>query len=353
MTDHNRNEVLYMKIDSKTNPLRKIRSGFEICRSTQSPCDLDRLIDIISRIHQYTIHCCGRPAFAELEHPGSRGMRGEEIFHKHLPFDGIAASPHGTAAEVGGRDGGGLRIITLGEGLAAEILISIFPCPAFGEGDGTDEAVLAFPVHGARISKNECLARGDIDVFQRSEAADALLVEPWGGRARRGRDVRRDLPRFEQFFAARVPCVIEETIPRAGDVPPKAEDVVSFRMLPDKFSRGQFCRAGFVLAMGMRLTGLIHIAGSDFLQVFAKDKRIVRHGVQGKAGLTQPSEGVFPRNPCAACDGAKDAVIAVFPLRIHILHFPIRFFYSLSIHQDPSLGYSIARMMDMKCHFMK
>ena len=61
----------------------------------------------------------------------------------------------------------------------------------------------------------------------------------------------------------------------------------------------------------------------------------------------------FPRNPRASGNGPKDAVIAVFPLRIHILHFPIRFFYSLSIHQDPSLVYSIARGLDMKCQFMK
>lgn len=322
-------------------------------RSTQSPCDLDRLIDIIPRIHQHAIHHRGRPAFAELEHPRSRGVRSQEILHDHLPFDGIAASPYGIAAEVGGRDGCGLRIVTLSEGLTAEILISLFPCPAFGEGDGTDEAVLIPAVYGTWISKKKSLARGDVDVFQRSEAALAPFVEPWGGGARRGRDVGRDLPRFEQFFAAAVPGVIDETVPRAGDMPPKAENVVSFRMLPDKFSRGHVCRAGFVLGMGVRLGGLIHVAGSDFLQIFAKDKRIVRHGVQGKASLAQPGEGVFPRNPCAAGDGPKDAVIAVFPLRIHILHFPIRFFFSRSIHQDPSLGYSIARMIDMKCHFMK
>lgn len=221
-------------------------------------------------------------------------MRGEKFFYRRLPSREILASPHGIAAEVGGRDGGGLRIVTLGEGLAAEILINIFPCPAFGDDDGTDEAVLTPAVYGTWISKKKCLARGDVDVFQRSEAALAPFVEPWGGGVRRGRDVRRDLPRFEQFFAARVPCVIEETIPRAGDVPPKAEDVVSFRMLPYKFSRGQFCRAGFVLTMGMRLSGLIHVAGADFLQIFAEDDRIVRHGVQGKAGLAQPGEGVFP-----------------------------------------------------------
>ena len=82
--------------------------------------------------------------------------------------------------------------------------------------------------------------------------------------------------------------------PRAGNVPPKTEDVVFFRMLPDKFSRGHVCRAGFVLGMGVRLGGLIHVAGSDFLQIFAKDDRIVRHGMQGKAGLAQSGEGVFP-----------------------------------------------------------
>ena len=35
--------------NNKTHSEKK-RSGFEIRRSTQSPCDLDRLIDIISRI---------------------------------------------------------------------------------------------------------------------------------------------------------------------------------------------------------------------------------------------------------------------------------------------------------------
>lgn len=280
-------------------------------------------------------------------------MRGEKFFYRRLSTREILASPHSIAAEVGCRDGGGLWIITLRESLAADILISLFPCPAFGEGDGTDEAVLIPAVYGTWISKKKSLARGDVDIFQRSEAALASFVEPWGGGARRGRDVRRDLPRFEQFFAACVPCVIEETIPRAGDVPPKAEDVVSFRMLPDKFSRGHVCRAGFVLGMGVRLGGLIHVAGSNFLQIFAKDDRIVRHGMQGKAGLTQSGEGVFPRNPRASSNGPKDAVIAVFPLRIHILHFPIRFFFSLSIHQDPSLVFSIARGLDMKCQFTK
>lgn len=280
-------------------------------------------------------------------------MRGENFFYRRLPSREILASPHGIAAEVGGRDGCGLRIVTLSEGLTAEILISLFPCPAFGEGDGADEAVLAPAVYGTGISEKKCLAHGDIDALQRSKAAHACLVEPGSQGARRGCDVRRDLPRFEQFFAATVPGVIDETVPRAGDVPPEAENVVSFRMLPDKFSRGQFCRAGFVFTMGMRLSGLIHVAGADFFQVFAENEWIVRHGMQGKAGLAQPGEGVFPRNPCAACDGAKDAVVAVLPLWIHILHFPIRFFFSHSIHQDPSLGYSIARMMDMKCHFMK
>lgn len=322
-------------------------------RSTQSPCDLDRLIDIIPRIHQHAIHHRGRPAFAELEHPRSRGVRSQEILHDHLPFDGIAASPYGIATEVGSRDRRRLRIVALRESLAAEILIGLFPCPAFGEGDGADEAVLAPAVYGTGISEKKCLARSDIDAFQRRKAAQARLVEPGSSGARRGCDVRRDLPRFEQFFAATVPGVIDETVPRAGDVPPDTEDVVSFRMLPDKFARGQFCRAGFVFTMGMRLSGLIHVAGADFFQVFAENEWIVRHDMQGKAGLAQPGEGVFPRNPCAACDGAKDAVVAVLPLWIHILHFPIRFFFSRSIHQDPSLGYSIARMMDMKCHFMK
>ena len=221
-------------------------------------------------------------------------MRGEKFFYRRLSMREILASPHSIAAEVGCRDGRRLRIITLREGLAADILISLFPCPAFGEGNSTDEAVLTPAFYGTWISKKKSLARGDVDVFQRSEAALASFVEPWGEGARRGRDVRRDLPRFEQFFAARVPCVIEETIPRTGDVPPKAEDVVSLRMLPDKFSRGHVCRAGFVLGMGVRLGGLIHIAGSDFLQIFAKDDRIVRHGMQGKARLAQSGEDVFP-----------------------------------------------------------
>ena len=202
-------------IRNNKKPLRKKRSGFEIRRSTQSPCDLDRLIDIISRIHQHAIHHRTRPAFAELEHPGTGRMRDEKFFYRRLSTREILASPHGIAAEVVCRDGRRLRIITLREGLAAEILISLFPCPAFGEVDGTDEAVLTPAVYGTWISKKKSLARGDVDVFQRSEAALASFVEPWGGGVRRGRDVGRDLPRFEQFFAARVPCVIEETIPRS------------------------------------------------------------------------------------------------------------------------------------------
>lgn len=91
----------------------KIRSGFEIRRSTQSPCDLDRLIDIISRIHQHAIHHRTRPSFAELEHPGTRRMRGEKFFYRRLSTREIPASPHGIAAEVGCRDGRRLRIITL------------------------------------------------------------------------------------------------------------------------------------------------------------------------------------------------------------------------------------------------
>ena len=98
-------------------------------------------------------------------------MRGEKFFYQRLSTREILASPHGIAAEVGCRDGRRLWIITLREGLAAEILISFFPCPAFGEGDGTDEAVLIPAVYGTWISKKKSLARGDVDVFQRSEAA--------------------------------------------------------------------------------------------------------------------------------------------------------------------------------------
>ena len=126
-------------------------------------------------------------------------MRSEKFFYRRLSTREIPASPHSIAAEVGCRDGGRLRIITLREGLAAEILISLFPCPAFGEGDGTDEAVLIPAVYGTWISKKKSLARGDVDVFQRSEAALAPFVEPWGGGARRGRDVRRDLHASSSF----------------------------------------------------------------------------------------------------------------------------------------------------------
>ena len=94
-------------------------------------------------------------------------MRGEKFFYRRLSTREIPA----IAAEVGCRDGRRLRIITLREGLAAEILISLFPCPAFGEGDGTDEAVLIPAVYGTWISKKKCLARGDVDVFQKSTQA--------------------------------------------------------------------------------------------------------------------------------------------------------------------------------------
>lgn len=107
-------------------------------------------------------------------------MRGEKFFYRRLSTREILASPHGIAAEVRCRDGRRLRIITLREGLAAEILISLFPCPAFGEGDGTDEAVLTPAFYGTWISKKKSLARGDVDVYERSEAALASFVEPWG-----------------------------------------------------------------------------------------------------------------------------------------------------------------------------
>lgn len=113
-------------------------------------------------------------------------MRGEKFFYRRLSTREILASPHGIAAKVGCRDGRRLRIITLREGLAADILISLFPCPAFGEGDGTDEAVLTSAVYGTWISKKKSLARGDVDIFQRSEAALASFVEPFSIKYYRG-----------------------------------------------------------------------------------------------------------------------------------------------------------------------